>query len=643
MVGSQQPVWGPPVGSATSSLRGSGDSGGSGSLRGNGDSSDRIPAHRGSVASSSSSSDGLGSAAAPQGSAWNPWQGEQLREQAEQFEGCGFHPSGCSWWPAHPVLHTSPCRTPAPCLCHPAEHAVPPPPLPPRRVVAHRPSPSWFSPVLGFGGPASCVWQEEEQRRSAERQQMQQAQWQHAQQAQQQPQEQQAAQVNGQQQPQEQQAFQVNGRQQPQEQRSIPWYQQGWQQQPRKPQQAASLQYPSNPFTGEPCGSIAAEPAAAGGAPSSQQRSGSSQLGDGSSSGRRLPPPPRFLLARKAQEAQQQAQQAQQHPAVPAPASSGVQQAGFSIQPSTARAATGPAHAAQDVQPRGMGPQDASCAVGTNSGHAEQQQQPAAAPLPPPLPSAGPARGAAQPPPPPPPPPGRLAARPAGAPPPPPAPPLARPSAGPAGAPPPPPPPPPKAAPKSRLSQPPPAPPSNAAGKLPASMQPSPAPAAAAAQPPAPPPVPVAPAGGSALSAIRADELLAAAGRLRKVQPGGGVREPAGGSAAADGTAAGPAPAADPRAALLDQIKNGVKLRPVEARKQPPLPAAAAPSGKEWLACSWWAMACNSSWCCRVSAVCTAELRVCPMWLCASSCVPSAVTLLSHRRRTQSRRRGAPP
>ncbi|PRW44375.1 hypothetical protein C2E21_6726 [Chlorella sorokiniana] len=91
-------------------------------------------------------------------------------------------------------------------------------------------------------------------------------------------------------------------------------------------------------------------------------------------------------------------------------------------------------------------------------------------------------------------------------------------------------------------------------------------------------------AGGSALSAIRADELLAAAGRLRKVQPGGGVQEPAGsggdaGSAAAGGSAAGAAPAADPRAALLDQIKRGVKLRPMEARKQPPGPAAAAAAG----------------------------------------------------------------
>ncbi len=78
LVGSRQPVWGPPSASGGSSPRGSGDSasGGSSSLRGSGDSGDRIPAHRSTTASSSSGSEGPKPAAAPQGSAWNPWQGE---------------------------------------------------------------------------------------------------------------------------------------------------------------------------------------------------------------------------------------------------------------------------------------------------------------------------------------------------------------------------------------------------------------------------------------------------------------------------------------------------------------------------------------------------------------------------------------
>ena len=83
--------------------------------------------------------------------------------------------------------------------------------------------------------------------------------------------------------------------------------------------------------------------------------------------------------------------------------------------------------------------------------------------------------------------------------------------------------------------------------------------------------------GGSTLSAIRPEELQAAAGRLRKAAPDGGAG--AGSATGAADVPTAPLPAAGgPREALLGAIKSRTfQLRPVGER--PPLAAAPAPGG----------------------------------------------------------------
>ncbi|EFN55324.1 hypothetical protein CHLNCDRAFT_52521 [Chlorella variabilis] len=273
---------------------------------------------------------------APAGSAWNPWQGH-----AEAL------------------------------------------PLPARRVAAHKPNPSWFAPVVGFGGPPSVVWEQQQQQPGhppppAQQQQQQQ---QHCD-NQVPPTEPQmsepvrdsrqlhpgqhrqhssgeaappllpssaapaapaelacagplASQLGRLQQEstqvaipqQEHPTSQPSPPPQPQQhQRSPPWYQQGWQQASQRPpaQQLPSSRpaqgmpgpaglYPGgNPFACEAVQldsmAAAATMGAPPAAPHQQARpprqpapARSSAGGAAGSAGRKLPPPPRFLLARASQ------------------------------------------------------------------------------------------------------------------------------------------------------------------------------------------------------------------------------------------------------------------------------------------------------------------------------------------------------
>ncbi|KAI3428627.1 hypothetical protein D9Q98_007450 [Chlorella vulgaris] len=240
------------------------------------------------------------------------------------------------------------------------------PPLPLRRVVAHKPNPSWFAPIVGFGGPPSLLWQEQQQQEEAARQSQQEEREQQAQ-AQQEHHTQRPG-LKGQQQPpaapvspgaelqppragqpssqplaydvgklQQSLPHSAASHRQPQ-QRSPPWYSQGWQQQQQaplserpqsRPQPDAASSKPDvelqtysggNPFSeAVPLGSAADAPAApaATAAPAAQPGSAvAPQLpppvvgcleaaAPRGSTRRKLPPPPRFLVVRSGQVGQQ--------------------------------------------------------------------------------------------------------------------------------------------------------------------------------------------------------------------------------------------------------------------------------------------------------------------------------------------------
>lgn len=70
----------------------------------------------------------------------------------------------------------------APSPAHAESGGPPELPAPAPRVVVHKPSPSWFFPLMGFGGPSQVQWEEEQRTLEAarQRQQLPQPQQQHA-------------------------------------------------------------------------------------------------------------------------------------------------------------------------------------------------------------------------------------------------------------------------------------------------------------------------------------------------------------------------------------------------------------------------------------------------------------------------------
>lgn len=489
--------------------------------------------------------------------------------------------------------------SPPPCThlaCDCAGHAEALP-LPARRVAAHKPNPSWFAPVVGFGGPPSVVWEQQQQQPGhppppAQQQQQQQ---QHCD-NQVPPTEPQmsepvrdsrqlhpgqhrqhssgeaappllpssaapaapaelacagplASQLGRLQQEstqvaipqQEHPTSQPSPPPQPQQhQRSPPWYQQGWQQASQRPpaQQLPSSRpaqgmpgpaglYPGgNPFACEAVQldsmAAAATMGAPPAAPHQQARpprqpapARSSAGGAAGSAGRKLPPPPRFLLARASQPtptqecpaaqpqphgspaAKQHGHVQREHAAAPAPAAVApaapppqvqleadidVPPASHAQQPSVAQQQRQQQH----KQRAAAAVAAAASAAAASCQHDAPSQSAAALPPPPLAPCAAAPPVGAMPPPPPPP----------------------HPAAGLKSAPTPPPPPPPL----------PPTVASASATAMCMSGTPSSSAPAAASTPAA---------GGSLLSAIKPAELLAAAGKLRRVGASGGSRSAA--------------------------------------------------------------------------------------------------------------------
>lgn len=103
--------------------------------------------------------------AAPAGSAWN-LGGEQLRptscsQQMQHY----FEKQACG---QPPVLFSSTLPSTAAERGGPLDLPAPAP-----RIVVHRPSPSWFSPLMGFGGPSRVQWEEEQHAQEAARRRQQ--------------------------------------------------------------------------------------------------------------------------------------------------------------------------------------------------------------------------------------------------------------------------------------------------------------------------------------------------------------------------------------------------------------------------------------------------------------------------------------
>lgn len=113
---------------------------------------------------------------APAGSAWN-WSGEHDLWGGDP--GCSALRSQLRQAPVdHPNCKAAGMLPPSSALPGAGPHSgsLLDLPHPAPRVVVHKPSPSWFSPVMGFGGPSRVQWEEEQRAQEAARRQQQQLQ-----------------------------------------------------------------------------------------------------------------------------------------------------------------------------------------------------------------------------------------------------------------------------------------------------------------------------------------------------------------------------------------------------------------------------------------------------------------------------------